>query len=720
MRSFLILLVLCIAAGSMASAEISIDGNLVLFGRDHLRVYGGGAVCDTLESTYYEAWNPTGDSSSLCVEEEQEFLRIVSGKGPGHVHFKILSADGLCLKYNSRLDPALSGYADVHLRIPIENELVYDDTNTFVTLDTASSLTSITVNGYVAEEMFALERGNSYLFGLYEQVQGGCNGELSNEDGERLILMDSIFIPCLAGHDQDNDGVCDEHDNCPSFSNSNQEDDDEDGVGNVCDLCPGFDDADDYDSDDMPDNCDNCLTVFNPLQEDIDCDGVGDSCDNCPSVYNPDQNTDNCSCTFANEESFERVLNCYGEVYAVVQANDDKYIAATNSGIVKTSECGIPESRQVLWGVGADIEITDNGEFITTGFMATAYNSLIVAKLSSDFSLAWQNSYGAGADWHTYGKSIIQTNDGKYVIAGYSTDYNALDYRDIMLMKTDTAGNQDWFRVVVNTGGQETINDIVESTNGYLVLAGERINYSGGGTYGLGVIADANGNVINDVQFGNILKSGGDVSFKAVDMSTGATQYIYFAGSKGDDLYIVKASGALSQIATYTYQNVGQSVATSIKINEYGGVMVAGYTDSYGTGDYDHLLIKLDEYLNHAWDTTFGETGVDDRANSLNRTSDGGYIVGGFGVEPDSRGFLYKQPFCCEGIRGNVDNSADGVVDISDLTYWVDYQNNGGDPFFCEEEADVDGSGVLEFSTDVTYLVAYMFQDGPPPVACPN
>ncbi len=45
----------------------------------------------------------------------------------------------------------------------------------------------------------------------------------------------------------------------------------------------------DQDNDGIPDCMDNCPTVYNPDQADFDGDGVGDVCDNCVWVYNPDQ-----------------------------------------------------------------------------------------------------------------------------------------------------------------------------------------------------------------------------------------------------------------------------------------------------------------------------------------------------------------------------------------------------------------------------------------------
>jgi len=98
--------------------------------------------------------------------------------------------------------------------------------------------------------------------------------------------------------DTDEDGVCDDVDNCPETYNPDQEDTDGDGIGDACDNCT------DTDGDDVCDDVDNCPDTYNPDQEDTDGDGVGDACDtcadadydgvcddvdNCPETYNPDQ-----------------------------------------------------------------------------------------------------------------------------------------------------------------------------------------------------------------------------------------------------------------------------------------------------------------------------------------------------------------------------------------------------------------------------------------------
>lgn len=73
--------------------------------------------------------------------------------------------------------------------------------------------------------------------------------------------------PCAnLGGDTDEDGVCDDEDNCPNTANADQADADNDGVGDVCD---------------------NCVDTPNADQTDDNNNGVGDVCDFCtPDTMN--------------------------------------------------------------------------------------------------------------------------------------------------------------------------------------------------------------------------------------------------------------------------------------------------------------------------------------------------------------------------------------------------------------------------------------------------
>ncbi len=66
-------------------------------------------------------------------------------------------------------------------------------------------------------------------------------------------------------------------------------------------------------------------------------------------------------------------------------------------------------------------------------------------------------------------------------------------------------------------------------------------------------------------------------------------------------------------------------------------------------------------------------------------------------------------------IRGDVDHT--GAIDVGDLTYLVAYLFQGGPPPPFLDEGDVDGTGSIDVG-DLTYLVAYLFQGGPAPPPC--
>ena len=69
--------------------------------------------------------------------------------------------------------------------------------------------------------------------------------------------------------------------------------------------------------------------------------------------------------------------------------------------------------------------------------------------------------------------------------------------------------------------------------------------------------------------------------------------------------------------------------ANSIQQTSDGGYIVAGYSSSFGAGGYDVWVLKLSSTGAIDWQHTYGGSG-NDYANSIQQTSDGGYIVAGY------------------------------------------------------------------------------------------
>jgi hypothetical protein len=78
-----------------------------------------------------------------------------------------------------------------------------------------------------------------------------------------------------------------------------------------------------------------------------------------------------------------------------------------------------------------------------------------------------------------------------------------------------------------------------------------------------------------------------------------------------------------------TYGGSGDDVATACARTNDGGYVIGGYTTSFGNGDKDSYVIKLDELGNIQWSKIFGGPG-DDEISSILQTFNGNYLIRGF------------------------------------------------------------------------------------------
>jgi len=109
--------------------------------------------------------------------------------------------------------------------------------------------------------------------------------------GLRHTVIEYALVICPVIEDQDEDGIPDDVDNCPTVYNPAQTNSDGDSHGDACDNCPTTDNEDqaNSDADSHGDVCDNCPTADNEDQANSDADSHGDACDNCPVVDNESQ-----------------------------------------------------------------------------------------------------------------------------------------------------------------------------------------------------------------------------------------------------------------------------------------------------------------------------------------------------------------------------------------------------------------------------------------------
>lgn len=131
-------------------------------------------------------------------------------------------------------------------------------------------------------------------------------------------------------------------------------------------ACGPEDTGPDGDGDGVPDSCDNCPSISNTEQNDADGDGHGDVCDNCPSTFNPDQLNDNYPDELAAGGPY-RGNRCDPNPLTLVARTDDGSSSVSGSPqrtrptpIEAPSGCGFPSSYSK--------DVATGNVFATTSF----------------------------------------------------------------------------------------------------------------------------------------------------------------------------------------------------------------------------------------------------------------------------------------------------------------------------------------------------------------
>ncbi|UCH14355.1 MAG: hypothetical protein JSV22_14805 [Bacteroidales bacterium] len=304
---------------------------------------------------------------------------------------------------------------------------------------------------------------------------------------------------------------------------------------------------------------------------------------------------------------------------SVQQTDDGGYIAAgssySNDGdvsgnhgssdywVVKLTAAGNIDWQKSLGGSNVDeatcIKQTADGGYIIAGDSRSNDGDISgnhgnydywIVKLTPDGNIDWQKSFGGSNN--DYARSIQQTDDEGYIIAGYSNsidgdvsgNHGSLDY---WIVKMDSTGIIDWQKSLGGSNNERAMS-IQKTYDGGYIIAGD--SYSNDG--------DVSGNYGSSDYWIVKLTSTGNIDWQK---SFGGSNYDYAMSiqQSNDDGYII----------------AGRSNSDDGDISE-----------NHGNNDY--WIVKLTSAGDLKWQKSFGGS-EDDSAYSAKQTSDGGYIIAG-------------------------------------------------------------------------------------------
>jgi hypothetical protein len=327
--------------------------------------------------------------------------------------------------------------------------------------------------------------------------------------------------------------------------------------------------------------------------------------------------------------------------YSVQQTSDGGYIlvggtASFGAGLgdiflIKTDANGDVQWAKTYggtdWDEASSVQQTSDGGYIVAGptyyFVAGNYDIFLI-KTDANGNIIWAKTYGGASDDWAY--SVQQTSDGGYIVAGWTTSFGA-GGGDIFLIKTDANGNVQWARTYGGTSSDWALSVQQTSDGGYIV-AGLTISFGVDSSDFFLIKTDANGNVSWAKTYGG---TNWDLARSVQQTSDGGYIVAGWTTSFGAgyfDIFLIKTDANGNVSWAKTYGGSGDDRAYSVQQTSDGGYIVAGETWSFGAGGLDIFLIKTDANGNIIWAKTYGGTNWD-QAYSVQQTSDGGYIVAG-------------------------------------------------------------------------------------------
>lgn len=331
---------------------------------------------------------------------------------------------------------------------------------------------------------------------------------------------------------------------------------------------------------------------------------------------------------------------------------------------------GVIEKAIVLGGSSNEtlqsIAKTNDGGFICVGntrsddgdIVQAPYgdNDYWVLKFDSNTVLEWSKVLG-GSD-EDMAQEIIQTNDGGYVISGYSKSSNFdvsenNGQKDIWIVKLGANGTLLWQKPMGFLGDDEAFS-IIETNDGGLFTVGyldvtasggqgnddgnKNINHGVGDIWGIKL--DTNGNIVWRRYFGG---SNNDRGYSVVETDDAnfiiagvaeSTDFDITNPKGGYDIWAIQVSSLGNLMWEKSFGGAEIDNCFSVIPTADGNFFLVGDTRSsdqditQNNGFSDIWLIKIAADGNMIWQKNYGGSSFDS-SKAIYNTEDGNYIIAG-------------------------------------------------------------------------------------------
>jgi uncharacterized delta-60 repeat protein len=334
----------------------------------------------------------------------------------------------------------------------------------------------------------------------------------------------------------------------------------------------------------------------------------------------------------AGDDEAESVQQTTDGGYIVAGYTDSFAAGWHDFWLVKTDDSGNQQWNKTYGGTDDDraysVQQTSDGGYIVAGVtdsFVTSRAHMWVVKTDGSGNQQWnRTSRGSYSD---SARSVQQTSDGGYIIGGTTWSYGAAS-GDFWLVKTNSTGYPEWNKTFGGIDDEHLFSIKLTSDGGYIAAGYTQSFGSGGYDFWL-VKTNSTGNQQWNKTYGG---SSDDVAYSV--QQTSDSEYVV-AGYTDSfsvryrNFWLVKTDASGDHQWNKTYGDMWYEEAYSVQQTSDGGYILAGYSFPIGHGQEDFWLVKTNSTGNMQWNRYYGGSSSEE-AYSVQQTSDGGYISAGY------------------------------------------------------------------------------------------
>jgi hypothetical protein len=260
------------------------------------------------------------------------------------------------------------------------------------------------------------------------------------------------------------------------------------------------------------------------------------------------------------------------------------------------------------WGGSSNdygFDVWSDGKVVyTSGYTKSFGNNdqMLLVKWDVEGNQIWNRTWGGASPDYGYRMSVV----GDYIyVTGHTFSYG-VGAGDLCIVKWDSNGTLVWDE----TWGAGALDE------GHGIWANETAIYTTGRTNSYG---DTDGDLVlirwNTDGTVNWSKTwGGTLTDYGEDVWSDGI-YIYTvvitASFGGDDIALIKWYSNGTQVWNYVFKNTGYDCILHLWGDGNGNLYGTGFTNSFGAGGNDFLVMKWNKDGTSIWNNTWGGTGAD-------------------------------------------------------------------------------------------------------------